>query len=55
MVQVAVMGAGSWGTTVGKVFADAGNQVSVWARREEVAVDIRDNHRNSSYLGYRAS
>ncbi len=51
MVQVAVMGAGSWGTTVGKVFADAGNQVSVWARREEVAVDIPDNHRNSSYLG----
>lgn len=51
MVQVAVMGAGSWGTTVSKVFADAGNQVTLWARREEVAADIRDNHRNSSYLG----
>ena len=50
MVQVAVMGAGSWGTTVAKVFADSGNQVVLWARREEVAADIRDNHRNSDYL-----
>lgn len=51
MVQVAVMGAGSWGTTVAKVLADAGNEVRLWARREEIAADIRDNHRNSQYLG----
>ncbi|MCG7258057.1 MULTISPECIES: NAD(P)H-dependent glycerol-3-phosphate dehydrogenase [unclassified Corynebacterium] len=51
MVQVAVMGAGSWGTTVAKVFADAGNEVRLWARRTEVAEDVRDNHRNSAYLG----
>ena len=51
MVQVAVMGAGSWGTTVAKVFADAGNEVRLWARRVEVADDVRDNHRNSAYLG----
>ena len=51
MVQVAVMGAGSWGTTVAKVFADAGNEVRLWARRTEVADDVRDNHRNSAYLG----
>lgn len=51
MVQVAVMGAGSWGTTVSKAFADAGNQVSLWARREEVAAEIREDHRNSAYLG----
>lgn len=51
MVQVAVMGAGSWGTTVAKVFADAGNEVRLWARRAEVAEDVRDNHRNSAYLG----
>lgn len=50
MVQVAVMGAGSWGTTVAKIFADAGNQVTLWARREEIAADVRENHRNSSYL-----
>lgn len=51
MVQVAVMGAGSWGTTVAKVIADAGNEVRLWARRAEVAEDVRDNHRNSAYLG----
>lgn len=51
MVRVAVMGAGSWGTTVAKVFADAGNEVRLWARRAEVADDVRDNHRNSAYLG----
>lgn len=37
MVVVAVMGAGSWGTTMAKVFADAGNAVKLWARRNEVA------------------
>ena len=51
MAQVAVMGAGSWGTTVAKVFADSGNPVTLWARREEVATDVNDNHRNSAYLG----
>ena len=51
MVRVAVMGTGSWGTTVAKVFADAGNEVRLWARRAEVADDVRDNHRNSAYLG----
>ncbi|RAV31368.1 NAD(P)H-dependent glycerol-3-phosphate dehydrogenase [Corynebacterium heidelbergense] len=44
------MGAGSWGTTVAKVFADAGNGVSLWARREEVAADVRERHRNEAYL-----
>jgi glycerol-3-phosphate dehydrogenase (NAD(P)+) len=31
------MGAGSWGTTYAKVLADAGNDVTLWARRPEVA------------------
>ena len=35
------MGAGSWGTTVAKVFADANNGVRLWARRAEIAEDIR--------------
>ena len=35
VVNVAVMGAGSWGTTLAKVFADAGNMVQLWARRDE--------------------
>lgn len=51
MVQVAVMGAGSWGTTVAKVFADAGNEVRLWARRDEVAGEINEQRTNSAYLG----
>ncbi|MBO0896038.1 MULTISPECIES: NAD(P)H-dependent glycerol-3-phosphate dehydrogenase [Arthrobacter] len=51
---VAVLGAGSWGTTFAKIVADAGasraTDVRVWARRPEIAVDINDRHRNSQYL-----
>lgn len=50
MVQVAVMGAGSWGTTVAKVCADAGSDVTLWARRDEVADEINGAHTNSTYL-----
>lgn len=50
MVHVAVMGAGSWGTTLAKVFADAGNEVTLWARRPELAQTINTTHRNRDYL-----
>ncbi|EIE97925.1 NAD(P)H-dependent glycerol-3-phosphate dehydrogenase [Saccharomonospora glauca] len=48
--RVAVLGAGSWGTTFAKVLADAGRDVTIWARRTEVAEEIRTRHTNSSYL-----
>ncbi|MCD2261631.1 NAD(P)-dependent glycerol-3-phosphate dehydrogenase [Dietzia aurantiaca] len=50
MARIAVMGAGSWGTAVGKVLADAGSEVVMWARREEAADDINTNHCNGKYL-----
>lgn len=50
MVNVAVMGAGSWGTTLAKVFADAGNSVTLWVRREELARAIATTRRNHDYL-----
>ncbi|HIE60411.1 MAG TPA: glycerol-3-phosphate dehydrogenase, partial [Microbacterium sp.] len=31
--RVTVVGAGSWGTTFGKVLADGGARVTMWARR----------------------
>lgn len=49
--RLAVLGAGSWGTTFAQVLADAGAEVTLWARREEVAREIRQRHRNTSYLG----
>ena len=50
MTKVAVMGAGSWGTTFAKVLADGGSEVSLWARRPELAVEINNFHRNGDYL-----
>ncbi|TYL51584.1 NAD(P)-dependent glycerol-3-phosphate dehydrogenase [Nocardioides sp. BGMRC 2183] len=48
--RVAVLGAGSWGTAFSIVLADAGNDVTIWARREEVAAGINETHENADYL-----
>jgi glycerol-3-phosphate dehydrogenase (NAD(P)+) len=48
--RVAVLGAGSWGTTFAKVLADAGREVVLWARRPDVATAITGNRRNPEYL-----
>ncbi|PZU38980.1 MAG: glycerol-3-phosphate dehydrogenase [Microbacterium sp.] len=48
--RVAVIGAGSWGTTFGKILADGGAQVTMWARRPELAQEIAEGKRNSQYL-----
>ncbi|ADD44626.1 Glycerol-3-phosphate dehydrogenase (NAD(P)(+)) [Stackebrandtia nassauensis DSM 44728] len=50
MAHVAVMAAGSWGTTFAKILADAGNTVRMWARREKVVEDINVHHMNPDYL-----
>ena len=48
--RVAVIGAGSWGTTFGKILADGGADVIMWARRPEHATEIQEAKRNSEYL-----
>lgn len=48
--RVAVVGAGSWGTTFAKVLCDAGCEVMLLARRPEQAQEIQVAHRNSDYL-----
>ena len=48
--RVVVLGAGSWGTTFGKILADGGAQVTMWARRAELAHEIDQAKRNSQYL-----
>lgn len=50
MTRATVLGAGSWGTAFAKVLVDAGNDVTLWARREELAAHINDQHRNEDYL-----
>jgi glycerol-3-phosphate dehydrogenase (NAD(P)+) len=46
---VAVIGAGSWGTTVAAL-SSANNPTVLWARRVEVAEEIRASRTNSAYL-----
>jgi glycerol-3-phosphate dehydrogenase (NAD(P)+) len=48
--RVAVIGAGSWGTTFAKVLAEGGAETVIWARRPEVAREITETKRNSDYL-----
>jgi glycerol-3-phosphate dehydrogenase (NAD(P)+) len=49
-IRVAVLGAGSWGTTFAKILADGGASVALWARRPELAREISQSKRNSDYL-----
>ncbi len=50
MIHATVLGAGNWGTAFAKVLADAGTDVTLWARRPEVAATIRATGRNTEYL-----
>lgn len=50
MQRIAVLGAGSWGTTYAKVLADAGRDVVLWARRPELAETIAVEHVNPGRL-----
>lgn len=49
-MKVAVVGAGSWGTTLSAVLAEKLNKVNLWARRQELAEEINELHSNSTYL-----
>ena len=49
-MRVAVIGAGSWGTALALVLAEAGHEVVLWARTPEVARAINEEHRNPRYL-----
>ena len=48
-IRMAVVGAGSWGTTIASVAA-ANTPTVLWARRPEVADAINATHRNPSYI-----
>ena len=50
IARVAVLGAGSWGTTFAKVLTDAGREVVLWARRPEVAYSVTCCGENPYYL-----
>lgn len=51
--RIAVLGAGSWGTTFAKLAADSNRdaQVILWARRNDVVQEINSKRTNAQYLG----
>ncbi len=50
MKQIAVIGAGSWGTALGIIAGRAGHQVRLWSRNAEVVEAINRDHVNNIYL-----
>jgi glycerol-3-phosphate dehydrogenase (NAD(P)+) len=44
------MGAGAWGTALAKLLADAGGEVTLWARRSDVSDEINSSRLNPGYL-----
>src|SRR5450755_1490687 len=50
MTDVAVLGAGSWGTVLADVLARKGLNVKLWAYEPEVAREINATHENPAFL-----
>lgn len=50
MKQVAVLGAGSWGTALANVLDENGHQVTLWSRSQEQVDEINTFHTNKKYL-----
>ncbi len=49
-MRVAVIGAGSWGTTLANLLAHRGHAVGIWAREPEVVESVNRGHVNELFL-----
>jgi glycerol-3-phosphate dehydrogenase (NAD(P)+) len=49
-MKVAVLGAGAWGTALGKLLAEKDCEVALWARRAELAEALSAARENTRYL-----
>jgi glycerol-3-phosphate dehydrogenase (NAD(P)+) len=48
--RIAVVGAGSWGTTVANLLASNGHDVRLWAREPDIATCLNETRENARYL-----
>ncbi|MFO7985061.1 MAG: NAD(P)H-dependent glycerol-3-phosphate dehydrogenase [Desulfatiglandaceae bacterium] len=48
--KIGVIGAGSWGTTIGNLLAEKGLEVDIWVRESAVYEEMRDKGKNSLFL-----
>ena len=48
--HVGILGAGAWGTAIGKILAEKGNKVEIWCYEQDVARSINKDNTNSRYL-----
>jgi glycerol-3-phosphate dehydrogenase (NAD(P)+) len=49
-LDIAVIGAGSFGTCLAKLLSDGGHRVTIWCRDPELAATIERSRENSEYL-----
>jgi glycerol-3-phosphate dehydrogenase (NAD(P)+) len=47
---IAVIGAGSWGTTLANLLAKKGHRVTLWAYEAELVAEMRKGHENGLFL-----
>ncbi len=50
MTKVAVIGAGSWGTSASWLLGGKGHRIGLWAREPEIAEGINTSHHNPSFM-----
>lgn len=48
--RVAVIGGGSFGTSISNIIADNGHDICLWMRRQEAVDEVNSQHSNSDYL-----
>jgi glycerol-3-phosphate dehydrogenase (NAD(P)+) len=49
-MKICILGTGSWGTALGQVAADNGNEVMMWGINEDQVHDIEVNHHNRAFF-----
>lgn len=50
MARIAVIGAGSWGTSVSWLLGGKGHEVALWSRESEIAEAVNAEHRNPVFM-----